>query len=80
MQLHLTGSTTINAKRERVFQLLTDPNFIATTLPDAVEVAVLDKENLEAKMKVKAESRTGRAGRSGRSAGTARPRRSGRPA
>jgi len=53
VQLHLTGSTTINAKRERVFQLLTDPNFIATTLPDAVEVAVLDKENLEAKMKVK---------------------------
>ena len=53
MELHLTGSTTINGKRERVFQLLTDPNFIATTLPDAVEVAVLDKENLEAKMKVK---------------------------
>src|SRR3989475_11929947 len=53
MQLHLTGSTNINAKRERVFQLLTDPNFIATTLPDAVEVAVLDRENLEAKMKVK---------------------------
>ena len=53
VQLHLTGSTTINAKRQRVFQLLTDPNFIATTLPDAVEVAVLDKENLEAKMKVK---------------------------
>src|SRR5207245_3049299 len=53
MQLRLTGSTTINAKRERVFQQLTDPNFIATTLPDAVEVAVLDKENLEAKMKVK---------------------------
>jgi carbon monoxide dehydrogenase subunit G len=53
MQLHLTGSTTINAKRERVFQLLTDPKFIATTLPDAVEVAVLDKESLEAKLKVK---------------------------
>jgi len=53
VQLHLTGSTTINAKRERVFQLLTDPNFIATTLPDAVEVALLDKESLEAKMKVK---------------------------
>ena len=53
MELHLTGSTTINGKRERVFQLLTDPNFIATTLPDAVEVAVPDGENLEAKMKVK---------------------------
>ncbi|TLX95233.1 MAG: hypothetical protein E6K96_07555, partial [Thaumarchaeota archaeon] len=53
MQLHLTGSTTINAKRERVFQLLTDPNFIATTLPDAVEVAVLDGESLEAKLKVR---------------------------
>ena len=53
MELHLTGSTTINGKRERVFQLLTDPNFIATTLPDAVEVAVPDGENLEAKMRVK---------------------------
>ena len=53
MQLHLTGSTNINAKRERVFQLLTDPNFIATTLPDAVEVAVLDRESLEAKLKVR---------------------------
>ncbi len=53
MQLHLDGSTIINAKRERVFQLLTDPKFIATTLPDAVEVAVLDRESLEAKMKVK---------------------------
>ena len=53
MQLHLTGSTTINAKGERVYQLLTDPKFIATTLPDAVEVAVLDRESLEAKMKVK---------------------------
>ena len=53
MQLRLTGSTAINAKRERVFQLLTDPNFIATTLPDAVEVAVPDGENLEAKMRVK---------------------------
>ncbi|TLY01361.1 MAG: hypothetical protein E6K95_06780 [Thaumarchaeota archaeon] len=41
VQLHLTGSTTINAKRERVFQLLTDPSFIATTLPDAVEVALI---------------------------------------
>ena len=53
MQLHLKGSTIINAKRERVYQLLTDPRFIATTLPDAGEVAVLDTESLEAKMKVK---------------------------
>jgi uncharacterized protein len=53
MQLHLNGSSVINARRERVYQLLTDPKFIATTLPDAVEVAVLDTESLEAKMKVK---------------------------
>src|SRR5712691_11062409 len=53
MQLHLDGSTIIKAERERVFQLLTDPKFIATTLPDAVEVAVLDRDSLEAKMKVK---------------------------
>ena len=53
MQLHLKGSSVINAKRERVYQLLTDPKFIATTLPDAVEVAVLDMDSLEAKMKVK---------------------------
>ncbi|HLQ03715.1 MAG TPA: carbon monoxide dehydrogenase subunit G [Nitrososphaerales archaeon] len=53
MQLHLDGSTIIKAERERVFQLLTDPKFIATTLPDAVEVAVLDRDSLEARMKVK---------------------------
>jgi carbon monoxide dehydrogenase subunit G len=43
----------INAQRERVYALLTDPNFIAKTLPDAEEVRVLDDHSLEGKMKLK---------------------------
>jgi carbon monoxide dehydrogenase subunit G len=53
MMFHLDGSTAIKAKRDRVFQMLTDPRFIATTLPDAVDVSVIDEDSLEAKMKVK---------------------------
>ena len=33
--------------------MLTDPKFIATALPDAVDVSVLDQNSLEAKMRVK---------------------------
>lgn len=53
MQLHLEGSTTIKADRQKVFDLLTDPNFLARSLPDAEEVRVIDGENLEARMKLK---------------------------
>jgi len=53
MQLHLEGSRTIHLKRARAFGLLTDPNFIARSLPDASEVIVLDRDSLEAKVKVK---------------------------
>lgn len=53
MELHLNGSTMIRARREEVFRLVTDPNFIAGALPDAEDVAVLDEESLEAKLRVK---------------------------
>ncbi|HUI23482.1 MAG TPA: carbon monoxide dehydrogenase subunit G [Nitrososphaerales archaeon] len=53
MQLHLEGSNTIDAGRERVYSLLTDPNFIAKTLPDAEDVRVLDGSNLEATIKLR---------------------------
>lgn len=53
MQLHLEGSNSVNAPRDRVFALLTDPNFVAKTLPDAEDVHVLDGNSLEAKLKVK---------------------------
>src|SRR6267143_2458446 len=53
MQLHLDGSNSINAARERVFSLLTDPAFLAKTLPDAEDVRVLGPDSLEAKIKLR---------------------------
>ncbi len=53
MQLHLEGSTSINSPREKVYSLLTDPNFLAKTLPDAEDVHVLDGSSLEAKIKLR---------------------------
>ncbi|MDV3293802.1 MAG: carbon monoxide dehydrogenase subunit G [Nitrososphaerales archaeon] len=52
MELHLDGSVTINASPSRVFGLLTDPNFLAKTLPDSEDVRVIDGSTLEAKIKV----------------------------
>ena len=52
MQLHLEGSEDLNLPRERVFQLLTDSSFIATSLPDAQDTKVIDESNLEARMKI----------------------------
>lgn len=53
MQLHLDGSNSINAARERVFGLLTDAGFLAKTLPDAEDVRVLGPDSLEAKIKLR---------------------------
>lgn len=53
MQLHLEGSNSINAPRENVFALLTDPSFLAKTLPDAEDVRVLGPDSLEAKVKLR---------------------------
>ena len=53
MQLHLGGSIVINAPQSKVYALLTDPNFIAKTLPDAEDVHVLDAQSLEARMKLR---------------------------
>lgn len=53
MQIHLEGSNAINADRGTVFRLLTDPNFLAKTLPDAEDVHVVDEKSLEAKVKLK---------------------------
>jgi uncharacterized protein len=53
MELHLEGSNSMNSSREKVFSLLTDPNFIAKTLPDVEDVQVLDGSSLQARMKLK---------------------------
>ncbi len=53
MQLHLDGSTSIEAEKEIVFNKLTDVKFIAGTLPDAEEVKIIDSNTLEAKLKVR---------------------------
>jgi carbon monoxide dehydrogenase subunit G len=52
MQLHLEGSEDLTLSKERVFSLLTDPNFIAKSLPDAQESKVLDDGSIEARMKI----------------------------
>jgi uncharacterized protein len=53
MQLHLDGSNVINGEGDRVYSLLTDPNFIAKALPDAEDVRVIDGSSLEAKIKLR---------------------------
>jgi carbon monoxide dehydrogenase subunit G len=53
MQLHLEGSNAMNAPSARVYALLTDPNFVATALPDAEDVRVLDGSSLEARIKLR---------------------------
>ena len=53
MQLQLEGSREINLPREKVFDLLTDSSFIASSLPDAEEVSVVDKDTVDARLKVK---------------------------
>ena len=53
MRLQLDGSTAIRAPAQEVFRLLTDVNFLATTLPDAEDVRVIDATHLEAKVKVR---------------------------
>lgn len=53
MQLHLDGSTSIDAEKETVFNKLTDVKFIARTLPDAEDVNIVNATTLEAKLKVR---------------------------
>jgi uncharacterized protein len=53
LQLHLDGSNSIQAPIDRVFALLTNPEFLAKTLPDAEDVRVIDSSTLEAKLKLR---------------------------
>ncbi|MDE1858726.1 MAG: carbon monoxide dehydrogenase subunit G [Thaumarchaeota archaeon] len=53
MQLHLEGSNAMDAPREKVYALLTDPSFVARTLPDAEDVRVLDASSLEGRIKLR---------------------------
>jgi carbon monoxide dehydrogenase subunit G len=52
VQLHLEGSEELKVRRERVYQLLTDPNFIANSIPDSQDVKVTSEDSVEAKMKI----------------------------
>ncbi len=52
MQLHLEGSEELGISRERVYQLLTNPDFIARSLPDAQEIKVQSDGTVEARIKV----------------------------
>jgi uncharacterized protein len=53
MLLHLDGASKVNSTRERAFSFLTDPAFLARTLPDAEDVRVVDGDSLEAKLKLR---------------------------
>lgn len=53
MQLHLEGSNAISAPGSKVYSLLTDPSFVAKTLPDSEDVRVIDGSTLEAKVKLR---------------------------
>ena len=52
MELHLAGSEELDLPREKVFSLLTDPSFLAKTLPDARDVSVLEDGTVQAKIKI----------------------------
>jgi carbon monoxide dehydrogenase subunit G len=52
VQLHLEGAEELKLQRERVYQLLTDPNFIARSIPDSQDVKVTGEDSVEAKMKI----------------------------
>lgn len=53
MEIHLSGSNNINAQRQKVFEMLTSPKFLAGSLPYAEDVRVVDGFTLEAKVRVK---------------------------
>lgn len=53
MHITLDGTTSIASGRENVFRLLTDPGFLARTIPDAEDVRVIDAKSLEAKIKLR---------------------------
>lgn len=53
MQLHLEGSNSVGAPRERVYAMLTDSSFIGKSIPDSEEVRVVDADTVEAKIKVR---------------------------
>jgi uncharacterized protein len=53
MEIHLEGTNAIGSPREKVYSLLTDPNFIAKSLPDAEDVHVIDEKSLEASIKLR---------------------------
>jgi uncharacterized protein len=52
MQLHLEGTESLGLPKERVFQLLTDPSFLARSIPDAQDARVMEDKSVEAKMKI----------------------------
>ena len=53
MQLHFDGSASVAANKQRVYSLLTDPNFVAKNLPEAEDARVIDASSLEARLKVR---------------------------
>ena len=53
MQIHLEGSNSVGAPRERVYGMLTDSAFIGRSIPDSEDVRVVDADTVEAKIKLR---------------------------
>ncbi len=53
MDIHLSGSNTIKATRRSVFANLTNPDFLAKSIPDSEDVRVLDATTIEGRVKVR---------------------------
>jgi carbon monoxide dehydrogenase subunit G len=51
MRLHLEGTEILYLPRERVFQLLTDADFLVKSLPNARETKVMEDNTIEAKIR-----------------------------
>ncbi len=52
MKFHMDGKIEISAKAERIFASLSDPEFMASCIPDMQSYNVIDKDHFVAKVKV----------------------------
>lgn len=53
MDIRLSGSNTINATRQTVYERLTSADFLAKSLPESEDVRVVDPSTVEGRVKVR---------------------------
>ncbi|MHB8567013.1 MAG: SRPBCC domain-containing protein [Nitrososphaerales archaeon] len=52
MEFHIGGAVSIKAPLDKVYSSLTDPNFMAGTIPDVISSKIVDSDHFDAKIKV----------------------------